>query len=1011
MALSERLGHTSTTPFVGRQRELAQLVRQFDETERGRSSLVLLTGEPGIGKTRLAEELCAIAEDRGGIVYWGECFEGEGAPAFWPWVQILRDWVRGQTTSSLQSGLGQEAVEVAQIIPEIRARIAGLPEPSPLTPSQARFRLFDSIVTVLRRIATRPLVLVLDDLHWADEPSLLLLEFLVAQVADAPIMVIGIYRDVEVAPGHALSTTLGGLVRRPRIGRVLLGRLSPAEVAELVDVTPGIRTGGRLAQAVLDRAEGNPLFVGELLRLLHEERVDPIISIDPDRVVPPTIQDVIGRRLSKLSVACRDVLTLAAVIGREFDLMTLRAVGGDDKTLDALSEAEEVRIIGPVAGSGPAVHFRFTHAMVRDALYEALPASRRARLHLQVGMALERLPESSTDARLSELAHHFVQAASISPPEQVVGHVDRAAQRAMQVLAYEDASRLYALALRLLEASPNHDLENRCMLLLRLGTAQSSMTDDAASRESFLAAAAIARQLASVVGADRAAHLLAQAALGYAGMARLEHRELDARGIGMLEEALRAVGDDDTPIRAQLLSRLRTATNWQQTSETNRPASRETVELARRVGDPQALAEAILYRYHSLTIAETLDEVLALYQEMQVLASRLGDPLMQMNSKRWHVKYLLEIGDLAAADIALVEYERMMRDLHYPLTDWRGAVARMSRAMLVGDFAAAEQAADEAARRGPRQPRQGAPWFVAGELYLLRAEQGRFDEAERLLDELRRDYPNAHGVRSARAWVLVERGAVDEARRELHLLAANDFAELRHGGAWNYSITFLSQLCADLDDRARAAELYEMFLPQAPYNIVAGITFASYGAASLYLARLAATLGHPEVASGHFEAALRLHERLHARPLLARTRYQYAAAVLSGKATGTPTQAREMAQLAAADALGLGMPALHQRAAGLLATAPVVPPSSLLAARTSYLDGLTLREVEVLALLAAGASNAEIARALVLSPGTIHTHTVRIYQKIGVRGRAEASAYAERHGLTSRVRVVDDTTR
>src|SRR5262249_2863616 len=209
-------------------------------------------------------------------------------------------------------------------------------------------------------------------------------------------------------------------------------------------------------------------------------------------------------------------------------------------------------------------------------------------------------------------------------------------------------------------------------------------------------------------------------------------------------------------------------------------AASEPIALARRAGDAHALADAILNRCRSRTIAEGFDELLPLYQELDPLAKQLDDPVIRMNTRRLQIKYLLEIGELAAADNAVVEYQQMMRELRHPLTEWRGAVDRMSRALLVGDFEAAEQAAEEGTRRGPRQPRQGAPWFVAGELHLLRAEQGRLDEAEWLLDELRRDYPSSHGVPSARAWVLGRRSTHDGARPEPGGLGGNRFAALRH---------------------------------------------------------------------------------------------------------------------------------------------------------------------------------------------------------------------------------------
>lgn len=240
------------TPFVGRIPELATLIHLLETAERGRGSIVLLTGEPGIGKTRTAEELCLTAEAHGATVFWGQCFEGEGAPVFWPWVQILRTWVRSQELPTLRAVLGSEAGDVAQIVPDIRARLPELPEPAPLHPAQARFRLFDSIATVLRRMASGPIVLVLDDLHWADDPSLLLLEFVAAHLADVPLLILGMYRDGELAAGHVLSTTLGGLIRRPHVQRIVLDRLTPAEVAEFVADAPAMQAAGALAIPVVD---------------------------------------------------------------------------------------------------------------------------------------------------------------------------------------------------------------------------------------------------------------------------------------------------------------------------------------------------------------------------------------------------------------------------------------------------------------------------------------------------------------------------------------------------------------------------------------------------------------------------------------------------------------------------------------------------------------------------------------------------------------------------------------
>lgn len=340
--------------------------------------------------------------------------------------------------------------------------------------------------------------------------------------------------------------------------------------------------------------------------------------------------------------------------------------GQDDWTIDALEEAEAVRIIGSVEGSGPAVRFRFTHALVRDSLYAALPASRRVRLHLQVGTAMEQAHEALTDARLSELAHHFVQAASISPPAKVLRHIQRAAQQAVNKLAYEEGARLYQLALQIVGVSADDSGEVRCDLLLRLGTVQSWMTDEAASRESFLAAAALARELGLSLDKEHAAHLLAQAALGYGGAPRLEHRRLDARGVDLLEEALAAVGDAPRADRARLLARLGTARSWAEAAEENAASLQEAILVARRVGDAQALADALVSRYYSMTIADDLAEVTVLCDEVEMLAERQRDPILALDSMRWRAKYLLSTGDLPGADAVLEAYGRRLREIRHP---------------------------------------------------------------------------------------------------------------------------------------------------------------------------------------------------------------------------------------------------------------------------------------------------------------------------------------------------------
>ena len=256
-------------PFVGRETELATVTARLDEATAGVGGLVLVTGEPGIGKTRLLEELATLARARGMRTLWGRCYEGEGAPAFWLWVEVLRAWLRGRDAEALRAELGPEAADIAQLVPVVRALLPDLPEPPELEPTQARFRLFDAITTFLTRAAVaRPLLLLLDDLHWADAPSLLLLEFLARDLADSHILLVGAYRDVEVHRGTPLARTLGEIARRPHVTRLTLAGLGAPEVARVVAESTGRPPPADLVTALVGETEGNPLYVTELVRLL-----------------------------------------------------------------------------------------------------------------------------------------------------------------------------------------------------------------------------------------------------------------------------------------------------------------------------------------------------------------------------------------------------------------------------------------------------------------------------------------------------------------------------------------------------------------------------------------------------------------------------------------------------------------------------------------------------------------------------------------------------------------------
>ncbi len=309
--------------FIGRHQELDQLQAALDEALSGRGQVVMLAGEPGIGKTRIAQELAGVADRRGARVLWGWCYEREGAPPYWPWLQCIRAYIETADADQLSQDMGPGAADISEILPELTIKLGGLERPPALEPEQARFRLFFSITTFLKNISrSQPLVLVLDDLHWADESSLLLLEFLAREIAASSVIVVATYRDIEVTGSHPLVQTLGSLVRESHFQRVQLGGLSRDEVGEFVTAHAGIKVAGAVVDSVYQRTEGNPLFVGEVVSSVSPEE----ITRDQDWIasIPEAVREAILRRIGQLSETCNQMLRTASVIGRDFDLQLLR---------------------------------------------------------------------------------------------------------------------------------------------------------------------------------------------------------------------------------------------------------------------------------------------------------------------------------------------------------------------------------------------------------------------------------------------------------------------------------------------------------------------------------------------------------------------------------------------------------------------------------------------------------------------------------------------------------------
>ncbi|OGN95992.1 MAG: hypothetical protein A2Z77_08170 [Chloroflexi bacterium RBG_13_51_36] len=469
--------------FVGREAELRQLQSAFDAATSGQGSLTMVVGEPGIGKTALCEQLATYVALRGGRALVGHCYEeGSLSLPYLAFVEALRTYAQTCDVNLLREELGSGASDVARIVSEIRERLRIEPRPKG-DPEEERYRLLQAVSDFLGSAAVaKPLLIVLEDLHSADGGTLEMLEHVARNLGDKRLLLVGTYRDIEVDRTHPLSAALAELRRLPHFGRVLLRGLNPDEVRRMLSGIAGQDVPWGLAEAVHRQTEGNPLFVQEVVRYLAEEGIIERMggrwrarSDTPVEMrIPDGLRDVIGKRLSGLSQSCNKVLSVAAVIGREFRMEVLQKVAGlsDDEIFGALEEARKAAVIEERTGAGGKVNYRFAHAFFRQTLYEETIAPKRIRLHQQVARALEEIYSNRLEQHAAELAEHFSYSSDRADLEKAVSYGEMAARRATDVYSYGEAARLLEQALKVQEVLDPDEKLKRYDLLLALGWAR-----------------------------------------------------------------------------------------------------------------------------------------------------------------------------------------------------------------------------------------------------------------------------------------------------------------------------------------------------------------------------------------------------------------------------------------------------------------------------------------------------------------------------------------------------------
>ena len=975
-------------PFVGREGQLEVVLAALDDAVSGRRRVLLLGGEPGIGKTRLAEEFAVHAAARGAGVVWGRSWEAGGAPAYWPWTEALRALVESAGPDTAVGPLDADPLLV-QILPEVGDRLSHRPEVVSGSPESARFDLFVAVSRLLQGAShDRPLVVILEDLHAADAPSLLLLRFVATVAGEHRMVLLGTYRDVELSTDHPLTTTLPELLRASGATRIPLHGLTEADVARLIEPIPRLHGLSGLVTAIHQRTDGNPLFVQECIRLLESENPLSRGAVERRWPIPEGIREVIGRRIDRLSSGCTELLRLAAVAGREFRVDTLERASGEggDVVLDALQDAIGARLVEEVHGEPG--RLRFSHALVRDTIYEALPAGDRCRRHAQIARALEAAYAADREPFVAELAHHFFEAGPLGDQAKTIDYATLAGTRAVVSLAYEEAVRLFQMALRPLQESP--DEGRRCQVLVLLGDAQARAGDQPSSKDTFLAAASIAARIDD-------AGLLARSAIGYGGRFPWARAGNDSQLIPLLRQALEALPTTDDPLRARLLARLAGALRDQPSHEPRASLGAEAVAMARRIGDTDTLTYALLGWWSAALMGpEDLERQFAVAVELDELAQRGGD--RELRSDAVWVRYIASMtrGDLWEARRHHALQLDLAAELQQAPQHWyAGLIATVLRAPRRafrgcrstdrGDAGRRPSGADLGCRhRPPLRPVRPAPRARS-------AGRARGRPASRNHHPSRLPIPALHAAHDARRQRRPGRGTrpVRPARRQrLRRLPERQRVAVRHEPARrNRRVTPRQRdgprPCTPSCRRTR--------------NLVAlAGSEVSVGPVDRPLGILAAALGRHDDAARHFEAAIAACQRMGAWPWVAHSQYAYAAMLAARGGTEDRPRAIELAASARDAANQIGMTALSTETESLLAG--LGAPRTSTSAETAR---LTRREREVAGLIAAGMSNRQIAEHLYLSERTAETHVQNILTKLGFSSRSQVAAWAVREGIST----------
>jgi class 3 adenylate cyclase/tetratricopeptide (TPR) repeat protein len=894
--LPSRLVSARSSNFVGRDAERSQLAVAWKTVVGGARRVMLVAGEPGIGKTTLSAQFASDVCDDGGLVVYGRSDEDLGVP-YQPWIEALGQLVTYAPEAVLAAHATGRGAHLARLTPQLADRLH-VEVPSGGDADSERFVLYGCVTDLLARVsAERPVLIVLEDLHWADRATVQLLRQVATADQAMRVGVLATYRDSEIGTTRPLSELLAALHREGGTERLALRGFGRDELLALLETIAGHEMddqGVALGDALLAETAGNPFFVAEILRHLAEsgaiyQRDDGRWVADADlRAVglPVSVREVVGRRIATLGPESERVLALASVIGRDFDISLLAAVVNlDEDTVIDLCDAAVTAAV--LATTDRFDRYTFAHALIEHTLYDSLSPARRARAHNTIAATLEALLGEDPGDRTAELAYHWAAAVRPTDTAKAVHYAHLAGDHALAQLAPDEAVRWYSQALELLNRARHADDRQRAELLVGLGDAQ-RQCGIAAHRETLLEVAQLADQIDAV-------DLLVRAVLANNRGFMSILGEGDHERIAAIDRALDRVGDTPSASRAELLALSASERVFLVDLDERLTRAEEAIDVARACGDRTALAWALQRPYVAITHPSTLAQRRTWTDEACEIAGELDDPSTKFWGRTNALMNALERGDGAAIDNNLSRVEEIAARVPHAAVRWTLTFQKAWVAGLHGDLAEYDRLADAALAVGIEAGQPDAMPIYAAQLTNVRFYQGRLHELIPLIEQVLADIPTLHVYRAVLAWARQRAGQLDEARAMIREDLAAGFP-MPADQSWLSGFTLWADLALQVREFDAVSPLRQRLLPYRNQMTSALISFQP--AVSFYLGRLDHLLGRYDDAEHWFTEALELHQRVRSPVLIAQTHASWAEMLTDRDQGDDHARARKIARAA-----------------------------------------------------------------------------------------------------------------